>query len=87
MNVISEVRFIPIKENNKKSIIGFITFVYKSGIEMRDMAVHRKLEGGYRVTYPKNKESNKQVFRPITKEAQEDIDKEITKYMEELNGK
>lgn len=83
MNAISEVRFIPVSKQG--SLVGFITFLYKDDFELRDMAVHSRRSGGYRIVYPKNKTSNTTIFRPITKEFQEEIDNEVTLFMEGLN--
>lgn len=77
---VTNIRFIPINKN--RSHVGFISFNI-GDIEIRDVAVHvRRDEKGYRLVYPKNKESEKHIVRPITKVAQEEIDKAVTEHIQ-----
>lgn len=82
--LVSEIRFIPIRER-QGSLIGFINLVYNGDIEFKDISVHQRRDGkGYRLVYPKNKEMDREIFRPINKEAQQAIDKAITEHINNL---
>lgn len=82
-DLVSEIRFIPIKQNG--SHFGFVDFLYDGDILFKDMAVHSKRAGGFRIVYPKHKISEREYVRPQNKETQQAIDNAVTKYLKE-NG-
>lgn len=81
--LVSEIRFIPIKPNG--SHYGFVDFLYDGNILLKDIAVHKKREGGYRLVYPKHKISEREYVRPQNKATQQTIDAAITAFIRE-NG-
>lgn len=80
---IEQIRFIPIKKRGD-SQVGWISFNY-GGMEVKDMAVHiRSDRKGYRVVYPKNKDVDRHIIRPIDKQTQEHIDSAVTAHVNML---
>ena len=79
---ISEIRFIPV--HRKKSLVGFVAFLYDGRLALKDIAVHelREPKDGvrYRLVYPKNL-TEKIIFHPTDKTTQEYIDKKISDYL------
>ena len=79
---ITEIRFIKIHQ--KKSLIGFVAFLYDGRMALKDIAVHelREPKAGvrYRLVYPKNL-TEKIIFHPTDKTTQEYIDKKISDYL------
>lgn len=82
-DLVSEIRFIPIKQNG--SHFGFVDFLYDGNILLKDIAVHKKREGGYRLVYPKHRISEREYVRPQNKETQQTIDASVTTFIQE-NG-
>lgn len=82
--LVSEIRFIPIKQNG--SHLGFVNFLYDGNILFKDIAVHVKRdEEGVRLVFPRNQKSLKEFVRPQNKKTQEAIDGAISKHLKE-NG-
>lgn len=84
--LVSEIRFIPIVKNG--SHVGFCDFhchTEEMNFLFKDMAVHSKRSGGYRVVYTRNKVTEREHVKPQNKKTQEAIDTAITAYIRE-NG-
>jgi DNA-binding cell septation regulator SpoVG len=66
---ISEIQINLIKP--KDSLIGFAALVINGDFYLSGIAIHQKLNGGYRLTYPTRKSGNKdfEIFHPINRNA------------------
>lgn len=79
--MISEIRFIPIKDPHR-GLVGFATFVYDGNIEIKDLAVHERLDKmGYRLVWPVNKIVDREIVRPINRQTTKAIDQAITDWI------
>ncbi len=70
MTTISEIEIMPIKPN--KGLVSFVSFVVD---EKFYFSIHTKLEGGYRLTYPKKNDFA--LFHPINRETSKVIEKAV----------
>lgn len=91
MNLISDIRFLPIREK-RRSHVGFVNFTYMGSMAIKDVAVHRRLgDLGFRLVYPEvetNVEGEKRsVVFPINKETQERIDNEVNEFLKTVKYK
>lgn len=79
MTLISDIRFTPCDPVG--SLIGFVQFVYDGNMKIRDVGVHKSIDGkGYKLAYPKNKLSSPIAF-PINKKTQQLIQDEINLHL------
>ncbi len=74
---ISEIQINLIKP--KDGLIGFATLVINGDFYLSGIAIHQKLSGGYRLTYPTRKSGNKdfEIFYPINRNAGQQIEAAI----------
>lgn len=74
---ITEVEIFPVKFHS--GLFAFASVVINNHIYLGSIAVHKKLSGGLRITYPtrKSNDTNFQIFHPISKEASSQIETAI----------
>ena len=86
-NKISEIQITPIKPQN--GLIAFASFVYENCIYLGSVGIFTRPEGGYRLTYPTKKISDRNIniFHPINKESAEAIEKAVIKKFEEVTNR
>lgn len=79
---ITDIRFI--KVNRKKSLVGFVSFLYDGRMAVKDIAVHSILEPKdglkYRLVYPNNT-MLKVIIHPVNKETQQHIDRIVNDFL------
>lgn len=61
--------------NNQKGLIAFASIVINNDLCLSSIAIHQKLNGGYRLTYPKK--ALRDIFYPINKKTTETIENTI----------
>lgn len=81
---ISEVQINLIKP--KDGLIGFAAVVINDDFYLSGIAVHQKLNGGYRLTYPTRKSGNRdfEIFHPISRNAGRQIEAAIFSRLNEV---
>lgn len=74
---VSEVNITFIKP--KDSLVGFASIVLDDAIYLSSIGIHKKLNGGYRLTFPSKKSGQQQfqIFHPIRKGVSEKIEQAI----------
>jgi hypothetical protein len=77
---ISEVNFLPIKQNG--SHIGFVSFIFEGSFYFSSIAVHVRSNGGIRLVYPRSR--NLDIFHPINRVTGVTIEKEIENQIKDL---
>jgi len=82
-NVAEDIKLTSIKYEpckRRKSLVGFVDFVYNGKFHFTDLGVHEKLDkSGYRVVYP-------QTTYPIEHKVQKTIDGIISEYIKTKQG-
>jgi len=84
---ISEIDICPVKHNN--GLVAFASLVYDNSIYLGSIAIHSKLSGGYRITYPTKRLADKDMnlFHPIQKDISKKIEEAIIqKYKDVMKG-
>jgi DNA-binding cell septation regulator SpoVG len=81
---ISDVQIIPIKP--KDGLVGFASVVFNNSFYLGSLAIMTRLDGGYRVVYPKRKIGTRHlnVFHPVNKEISRVIEKAVVSKFESL---
>ncbi len=79
---ISEVNIVPVKPHN--GLVAFASLVINDDIFVGSIAIHEKLSGGFRLTYPTKQSGlhKSNVFHPINRDAGAVIEKAV---MNKLN--
>ena len=83
---ITEVNISLVKP--KEGMIAFASVVLEGQLLLGSIAVHRKLSGGFRLTYPTKKigEENSHVFHPIHRELGHAIEQAVFNKLKEVTG-
>ncbi len=81
---ITEVQVVPIKPTD--GLVGFASFVLNESLFLGGIGIYTRPDGGYRLTYPIRKLTNKgvNIFYPIKKEAGKQIEDAIVNKFEEV---
>lgn len=81
---ISEVQITLIKPHD--GLIAFASLVINNQFYLGSIGVHRKISGGYRLTYPTKKsgENNVKMFHPINVETSDCVEREIFGKLENM---
>jgi len=82
---VTEVQILPIRPRN--GLIGFATIVLDHAIQISDLAVFTRPQGGFRIGYPKKKLPNGKdvpIFRPLTRELDQTLEVIIARKFEEI---
>ena len=84
---ISEVNIIPVKPRD--GLIAFASLVINDDIFLGSIAIHQKLNGGFRLTYPTKPSGvqHMQVFHPINREAGAAIEKAVINKLNDVMTK
>lgn len=83
MNKITEVSIDFIK--SRDGLIGFANVVFDNRIFLGCIGIHKKLAGGYRITYPTKAERH--LFHPISAEAGQAIETAIFEKLKDVMKK
>lgn len=80
--IVSEIYVVPVDE--KDGLVAFANFTVYDAIHCNSVGIMRRLDGGYRLTYPTRKHGNKSVniFYPINQEIGKRISEEVIKEYE-----
>lgn len=81
---ISEIQIVPIKSKN--GMVGFASIIIGDAFYLGSIAIFMRPEGGYRLTYPrrKNTRQNLNFFYPINKEVAHQVELAVIKKYEEI---
>lgn len=84
---ISEIE-IALVEDSQNGLIGFASFIIDDAFYLSSIGIFARPSGGYRLTYPirKNSQKNLNYFFPINKKIGEQIEEIITKKVKEIVG-
>jgi DNA-binding cell septation regulator SpoVG len=81
---ITELEIIPIRPNNGH--VGFASFIFDQCFYMGSIAIHTRLNGGYRLTYPKKTGQQLNVFFPINKDIAKIIEEAVSDKFEQITN-
>jgi DNA-binding cell septation regulator SpoVG len=74
---IKKVEIIPIRPH--EGLIAFASVILEEGFYLGSIGVHRKLDGGFRITFPTRKvgETNLCIYHPLTPEISKTFEQAI----------
>lgn len=83
---IKRVEIVPIRPF--EGLIAFANVVLEEGLYLGSIGVHRKLDGGFRITFPSKKvgEANLCIYHPINREVSKEFETAICSKAEEMFG-
>ncbi len=83
---IKRVEIVPIRPF--KGLIAFANVVLEEGLYLGSIGVHRKLDGGFRITFPSKKvgETNFCIYHPINPAVSKKFETAICSKAEEVLG-
>lgn len=84
---ITEIDIYPIK--HQSGLLAFASCVFDNSLFLSSIGIHSKLDGGYRLTYPTKRVTEKElnIFHPINKETSQEIEEKIiSKYKDVMKG-
>jgi stage V sporulation protein G len=83
---IKKVEIIPIRPY--EGLIAFASVVLEEGLYLGSIGVHRKLDGGFRITFPTRKvgDVNHCIFHPTNPVISKEFDRSICSRAEEIFG-
>ncbi len=81
---ISEVNIIPVKPRD--GLVAFASLVINDDIFLGSIAIHQKLNGGFRLTYPTKPSGSQQmqVFHPINRAASAAIENAVIQKLNDV---
>jgi DNA-binding cell septation regulator SpoVG len=81
---ITEIQIAPIKPRD--GLVAFVSFVYDGNIFLGSMGLYTRPQGGYRITYPlrKNTEKDLNIYFPVNRDVAQAIEEMIGDKYEEL---
>ena len=72
---ISELTIKPVQSND--SLIGFCSMLINYSLKLNNLAIHKRLDGGIRIVYPKSPNQIVQNVYPISQDIGKYIEKKI----------
>jgi DNA-binding cell septation regulator SpoVG len=81
---ITEIHIHPL-EQPRQGLVAFAHIVLDESLLLGSIGIHMKLQGGYRLTYPKKNQST--VFHPITSTLGRQIERAVTEKAKIVLGK
>jgi DNA-binding cell septation regulator SpoVG len=81
---IKRIEIVPIRPF--EGLIAFANVVLEEGLYLGSIGVHRKLDGGFRITFPTRKvgEANLCIYHPMTPEISKEFETAICSKAEEV---
>lgn len=83
---IKRVEIVPIRPF--EGLIAFANVVLEEGLFLGSIGIHRKLDGGFRITFPSKKigETNLCIYHPMNPEVSKEFETAICSRAEEVLG-
>lgn len=83
---IKRIEIVPIRPF--EGLIAFANVILEEGLYLGSIDVHRKLDGGFRITFPSKKvgEANLCIYHPLNPEVSKEFEMAICSKAEEMFG-
>lgn len=76
---ISDIKFAPVRSSFGH--IGFVSFVFNEDLFFSSIAVHRRINGGFRLVFPRMREVD--IFYPINQDLYRLLETKVIEYLKE----